>query len=127
MDIIDPANTRFYSNYIIPEVNDELTVQWGRYMVNNLINGYGIIGTTSIFIEEQTFVSIPISKLFKLPPSITIMYRPYNSINAWTLNPYGPLYCRSIWWSFVAEGLYLKNNPASDLQNYDILYRINGV
>ena len=78
MENFDILRTQFQAKGIIPSINDELTTLWGRKIVHNTINGYGIIGTIRLDSYDLKWINLGLSRIFQYPPEIYILFKPNN-------------------------------------------------
>lgn len=76
MKIFDPSQTSFQINGMIPESGDTVTNLWGLKMVENLLNGYGLIGTIRLDTNDIFWLNLNLSKMFTYPPDTYILYKP---------------------------------------------------
>jgi len=128
MDIINPSITSFHSKYIIPEVNDELTTQWGRAIVNNLANGYGIVGNGKMPFQTTLIFPIPIYRIFKLPPAVMVMWK-YSTDTIWRTQYEGQHRNMTIWISYTDTSVSFRANQQVlyGQDTIDIVFKIHGV
>lgn len=69
MEKIDYSNAAFSWRNMSPSEGDDITALWGRKLVNNFANAYGLIGTVSVPADTLQGVNLNLSKLFNQRPS----------------------------------------------------------
>jgi len=74
MENIDFQNSYFTFKGMIPSTNDEITTLWGRKVVHNLTNAYGVIGTINFNGRGYDIVNLNLTKKFQFPPTIYLYY-----------------------------------------------------
>lgn len=80
MEQIDFSNTYFTTRNMIPEAGEPLSLLWGRKIVNNLANTYGIIGTCE-FNGQRGYrsVNLQLTKKYTFAPSVYLYYTDYDT------------------------------------------------
>jgi hypothetical protein len=75
MENINYGNTWFTRTNMLPDAGEDLTVNWGRAVVHNLANGYGMIGTIEIADTRDTvWIDLGLQKKFNFPPRVFFLY-----------------------------------------------------
>ena len=70
MEKINFQNAPFSYRSMIPESQEEVTIPWARHLVYNFVNGYGLVGTCTLYVGGKTAVNLNLTKYFKFPPHI---------------------------------------------------------
>jgi hypothetical protein len=80
MEIINFNNSSFKTKKMIPENGNELTFLWGRQLVYNFINSYGMIGTLAFGVPDGVVAyNLNLTKVFSTPPQLYLYARPTSS------------------------------------------------
>jgi hypothetical protein len=79
MEKFDILRTSFQAKNMIPEAGDELTLLWGRKIVENTINGYGMIGTYRCDGPDMVWINLGLSRIYQYPPEIYILWKANDS------------------------------------------------
>ena len=75
MNYIDYSNTYFTTKNMMPEPGESLSLLWGRKIVNNIANTYGIIGTLNFNgVAGYRSFNLQLSLRYMFPPSVYIYY-----------------------------------------------------
>src|SRR3972149_3213059 len=74
MERIDFGNSYFTTRKMLPEANNELTGLWGRKLVQNMANTYGLIGTLRLNGDGWHWINLGLTKRFQFPPAMQILY-----------------------------------------------------
>jgi hypothetical protein len=120
MENISYTNHLFTVKKMIPNIGDELTFLWGRRIVQNLVNSYGMIGTMKF---EGTLrlvaYNLNLTKVFRNPPIAHFYFKNEADNTLWYRHPWTPFipYC-------VSDDVLWVRHPAVDLG--DIYFRLIG-
>lgn len=60
----------FTTHGMIPEAGEELTFLWGRKIVDNYVNLYGITGTVTLEPKEWLTLNLGLTRKFWFPPVV---------------------------------------------------------
>src|SRR5690242_12950275 len=75
MEQFDLNRTQFRSKGMIPSVGDDVTTHWGRGLVHNTLNGYGMIGTVRLDTQDILWFNLGLSRRFNYPPEVSLLYK----------------------------------------------------
>lgn len=75
MEKFDILRTQFLTKGMIPSVGDDVTLLWGRKIVHNTMNSYGLIGTLIVDTNDAVWVNIGLSRIFDYPPEVMILWK----------------------------------------------------
>lgn len=112
---------------MIPEAEEEVTTLWGRKIVQNLIGGYGLIGTVRIDnCEEWVWVNLALTQQFQFVPSVHM----YVSMNGdGNLKYYSSAFSfgHSVQYVIMGDALGFFSVRAKNGTYFDVFYRLHGV
>ncbi len=75
MENIDILRSQFQTKGMVPSINDDVTLLWGRKIVHNTMNGYGIIGTIRLDGADIQWLNLGLTKTYMFPPEVTIFWQ----------------------------------------------------
>jgi len=126
METINWQDSYFTSKKMLPEVNDDLTTLWGRKIIQNLSNGYGLIGSLQLDKRALTFINLRLNKKYDFPPMIQILVKKASDTQYTTLRD-GDVRAKQIIYGMNSSGIMFVNNGDWRNEVVDVVFRIHGV
>lgn len=122
---IDISDSYFTKDSMIPENGNDITVLWGIKIVQNLLNGYGVIGTCLVEKQSPTAVSFPFTRRYQYPPLVHILVKQPNDLAYSTLREGAATY-KQVNYAFNDRGIVFSNGPRFVGVNQIVVFRIHG-
>ena len=128
MDKVQINDTYFTANGMVPEAGDDLTDLWGRKIISNLWNGYGLIGTCTVVERNETIISLRFGLKYQLPPEINLIVKDIDDTSlGWATVRDGNPDRKRIQYAFTPNGIVFFNGTDFFQKTQLVVFRLHGV